>query len=269
MPTVIQRLRTRLASEPRPARFVISRLLWKSGLCRYFTAERRGYRVRFFPSAVSAFAWVYPSEEPPEERFVASVLAPGDAFVDVGANVGLLSLRAAAVVGPAGRVISIEAHPRTSDFLRRNVALNGFRQVQVLATAVGERAGTLTFQDRSSDDQNSVDPTGSGPIEVPVESLDVLLPPERVERVALLKIDVEGFELWALRGATRLLERTDRVLIESWTEHAARFGYQVEEVFALLTGAGFTLHRFAEGALRPLEDGWRPTRCENVVGLRA
>jgi FkbM family methyltransferase len=265
---LLGRIRSRVTNEPRPVRFLASRLLWRAGLSRLFTSERNGYRVRFFPSAVSAFAWANPGVETAEETFVARTLRPGDTYVDVGANVGLLALRAAATVGPTGRVIAVEAHPRTARFLRENVRLNGFANVRVIAAAVGEAAGEVAFQDRYSDDQNAVDTSGSGQLVVSMQPLDTLLPEAEVGRVALLKVDVEGFELWALRGGRDVLRRTDRVLIESWTEHAARFGYQVTEVFELLTSAGFTLHRFAGGELRPVPPDWEPRSCENVVGLR-
>lgn len=268
MPSALSRFRERIASEPRPLRFLVSRALWRAGVSHRLVVQRRGYRVRFFPSAVSAMAWVYPTTENSEERFVARVLRPGDTYVDVGANVGLLALRGAAEVGPAGRVIAVEAHPRTASFLRANVALNDFRHVQVIASAVGDRAGTVSFQDRYSDDQNAVDPSARGTLTVPLDTLDALVLPQVAGRVALLKVDVEGFELWALRGGAGLLARTDRVLIESWDEHARRFGYDVGEVFALLRDAGFTLHRLIGDDLLPLPAGWRPTSCENVVGLR-
>lgn len=266
----IARLVRRLGRERRPVRYLASRVLWFGGVSRWFAVRRAGdapggYRVRFFPSSVSSYAWVYPDEVNEEEAFVARTLLPGQTYVDVGANVGLLALRAASVVGPGGSVVAVEAHPRTARFLRGNVAMNGFGNVAVESCAVGDARGTVWFSDLHSDDQNGVDPARRG-LEVPVIPLDELLPASRVPHVHLLKVDVEGFELHALRGAGELLRRVDRILIESSTGHCARYGYEAREVFDLLREAGFRLRRLGDPTEIPAD--FAPTGTENLVGER-
>lgn len=255
---------SRLRSTPHPWRLLLSRALWRSGLSRRLVVARTGYRVRFHPSAASAEAWIAPHQVVEEEEFVASQLRAGDTFVDVGANVGLLSLRAASVVGPTGRVIAIEAHPRTAGFLADNVRLNGFAHVQVVHRAVGESAGTLRFTDFVSDDQNHVRLDGSG-VAVPVQPLDELVP---AGPIALLKVDVEGFELAVFRGAEGVLGRTRAVLFESWDRHAARYGHTGAEVVAHLRARGFTVHRLVRGRLEPVTGPGGSPSCENLVALR-
>ncbi|HST57932.1 MAG TPA: FkbM family methyltransferase [Longimicrobium sp.] len=267
---MLQRIVRRLARERRPVRFLVSRVLWHGGVSRWFAVRRAGdapgaYRVRFFPSSVSSYAWIYPDHVNEEEGFVARTLQPGQTYVDVGANVGLLALRAASVVGASGTVVAVEAHPRTARFLRENVAMNGFGNVQVESCAVGEARGTVSFSDRHSDDQNAVDPAGGG-LEVPMVPLDELLPASRVPRVHLLKMDVEGFELHALRGATDLLSRVDRILIESSTSHSAKYGYTARAVYDLLRDAGFRLRRLGDTA--EIAPDFAPVRTENLVGER-
>lgn len=268
---MLQRLVRRIARERRPIRFLASRVLWHGGVSRWFTVRRGGtvpggYRVCFFPSSASSYAWIYPDEVNEEESFVANTLRAGDTFVDVGSNVGLLALRAASVVGPSGHVVAVEAHPRIASFLRQNVEMNGFSHVEVESCAVGESRGTVSFSDRHSDDQNAVDPTRRG-LEVPLVPLDELLPASRVPRVHLLKVDVEGFELPALRGARELLQRVDRILIESSQRHCARYGYEPGEVYDVLRAAGFRLRRLGDTA--DLPDGYVPAGTENLVGERA
>jgi FkbM family methyltransferase len=261
----------RIAEEDRPLRFLASRLLWRSGLSHRFSVERQGgpgtYRIRFFPSAASSQAWVYPGRLSEEEAFVARTLRPGDCYVDVGANVGLLALRAAAIVGTSGHVVAIEAHPRTSSFLEANVRLNGFQHVEVERVAVGDAPGEIAFTDRRSDDQNSVAPDGAGPVRVPVTTLDALLPVSRLPHVHLLKMDVEGYELAALRGASLLLRRVDRVLFESSPALCARFGYRSRDVLDLLRAAGYRLRPLDDASYLP--DDYEPTSFVDLVAERS
>jgi FkbM family methyltransferase len=223
------------------------------------------YRVRFFPSALSSYAWIYPEVVNEEEAFVARSLAPGDTYVDIGANVGLLALRAAAIVGATGRVFAVEAHPRTAGFLRQNVGLNGFTNVVVKSCAIGDETGTVCFSDRRSDEQNAVDPAGNG-LAVPLVPLDTLFPESVVSRVHLLKVDVEGFELHAFRGATALLRRTDRVLFETSPRHSVRYGYPPNMVYELLGQAGFRLRLLSDGS--EILPDYMPAGTENVVAER-
>ena len=255
---------TRLRAEPRPLRFLVSRLLWRSGLSRRLVVQRNGYRIRFHPSAVSAAAWADPRFTSEEESFIASRLRAGDCYVDVGANVGLLALRAASVVGPSGRVIAIEAHPRTFRFLQENAMLNAFSSLQPIHRAVGEAEGTVSFSDFLSDDQNHVLLDGDG-VRVALRRLDELVPDVPI---ALLKVDVEGFELPVFRGAPAVLARTRTILFESWDRHAARYGYSLAELVTLLRASGFTLHRLVSGELEEIVGTVSSPGCENLVAIR-
>jgi FkbM family methyltransferase len=257
--TILQRVK----AEPAPIRLVASRLLWRSRLSGRFVIQRAGYRIRFHPSAVSAEAWRRPRFVSAEEQFVSNVLQPGNTYIDVGANVGLIALRAASIVGPSGRVVAIEAHPRTVEFFADNVRLNGFSQVSVVHAAVGEEAGVLHLSSERSDDQNHVTESG---IEVPMRPLDDLTPPGPI---ALLKVDVEGFELPVFRGAADTLSRTRTILFESWDQHVARYGYDVRDTLSLLEAAGFSLSRLGDDGEKRIDVEHLSPRCENLVARRS
>ena len=260
----LRRLWSRIREEPRPLRFLASRILWRLGLSHLLIIHRNGYRIRFHPSAISANVWTELAHETEEERFVASTLRSGDCFVDVGSNVGLLALRGATVVGASGTVIAIEAHPRTYGFLLENVELNGFGSVRAMHCAVGEAEGTVAFTDYGSDDQNHVMLGGTGAT-VPVHRLDDLIPNGPI---ALLKVDVEGFELAVFRGATSVLSRTRVVLFESCDALAARYGFSLNELLSLLRGRGFTLFRIVGDQLQPIIGPSQSLHCENLVAIR-
>lgn len=146
-----------------------------------------------------------------ELDLVRALLRPGDTFVDCGAHVGYYTLHAARAVGTQGQVHAFEPAPANVARLRENVALNGARNLIVHEAAVSAASGRTVFQ--LVDEQGE---TGWGSLmlapgektrahEVDVVALDDVL--DQMQRVALMKLDVQGSELDALRGAARLLDR--------------------------------------------------------------
>ena len=229
----------KLRGHPRPVRFIIARLLWRAGLSPLLvTTMPRGFRLRFYPSAISAALWANPSSRSEDEDFVWATLRPGDRYVDAGANIGQLVLAAANRVGAEGEVFAIEAHPRVHGYLAGNVALNDAGTVHTIHCALGESDGEIAFTDTRSDDQNRVDRAGD--VKVPMRALDDVVAPAQTR---LLKIDVEGYELPVLRGALATLAVTDVIYCELSQSNCARFGYEPSDVEELLLECGFVFVR--------------------------
>jgi FkbM family methyltransferase len=128
------------------------------------------------------------------------VLRPGDAVIDVGANVGFFSIQAAARVGPTGSVVAFEPHPDTFAQLQRNVATSGMRNIRARQAAVTSHSGSavLFFGDtpiysslfRSVDAQ----PRDASSVEVPTTTLADIMRDEGMQRCQYLKMDCEGGE---------------------------------------------------------------------------
>ena len=181
----------------------------------------------------------------PDEADLGPLLRPGDTFVDIGANIGALTLFAASKVGHSGEVVAIEAHPRTAKYLAENIAMNPWRNIKPLNFAIGDSEGTVHFSSRRADDMNSISDTG---IKIPMRKLDDLGP---FGHVRLLKIDVEGFEYQVLCGARKTLENTDFVYFEYRYEHS-------DNCVELLRQAGFSCNPPHRGKLE----------CQNVLATR-
>lgn len=176
-------------------------------------------------------------------RAVRELVSPGDVVWDVGANVGLFSFAAAALAGPRGQVLAIEADMWLAQLLRRSAALQSpcSAQVRVLPGAVSAQVGVSEFEiaarGRASNHLEGFGNSEAGGTRerqlVMTMSLDSLLthfPPPNV-----LKIDVEGAEGLAIRGASRLLsEFRPRLLIEVNESN-------VVEVGAALRSSGYTM----------------------------
>ncbi|MCC7409197.1 MAG: FkbM family methyltransferase [Phycisphaeraceae bacterium] len=197
--------------------------------------------------------------EPATARRIAASLRPGDVMVDVGANAGFFSLLAARCVGGKGRVHAFEPSPTTRQWLGQNIAINRAANVIIPhAQALSDKAGTLELH------QGPVDHSGvtslrpiqgaSAVHQVPVARLDDLLAPSRPVR--LIKIDVEGAELLALRGMTRTLTAHHPDLIIEVTDEFLRFmGGSAVELREMLAGMGYAGYVLDHEGLRPWPAG--------------
>lgn len=193
--------------------------------------------------------------EPQETALIRRLLHPGMTFVDVGANWGYFTLGAAHLVGAAGRVVSVEADPRASHTLKVNVAGNALSNVTVIAAAASDVAQTINVRryessaDLSSnfgvafaesfghDDARSANPW----LQVPAKPLDAMLDEAGVDRVDLLKMDIEGAEGRALIGLGRRLSRgaIDRIILELHPAYLRNQGVEPEAIIGRLQSYGY------------------------------
>lgn len=191
--------------------------------------------------------------EPEETKLVRASLRPGDVFVDVGAHIGWFTTLAARRVGAAGRVLACEPFPRNAAGLRQNLAENGCDNVDLVSSALGSSAGTLRLAGGDSGSITAVDWAQHDGIEVPMTTLDAVTRAAGLGNIALLKVDVEGWEPQVLGGGPVTLARTSRVLIEINRPALARAGYGPDDLIVLLRQSGFTTFvTLAERGLRRL-----------------
>jgi FkbM family methyltransferase len=183
--------------------------------------------------------------EPAELEFCARTVAQGGTVLDVGANLGTFSLNLA-VRRPDLRFHAFEPVASTNHWLGVNVRRNGLgERVRVHRLALADRPGTLEMTStRYTDNHLVLDgraATGEGPVErVEVVTLDDFAAREDVGTVALLKADVEGAELLALRGATGLLARhRPPLFLEVQQEHLVRFGASIDALEGFLGEQGY------------------------------
>jgi FkbM family methyltransferase len=141
----------------------------------------------------------------------------GGKMIDIGANLGYFSLLWASC-HPENRCVAIEAAPRNLEILRRNLAQNGMTErVRIVPAAAAARPGKLFF-DLGPEDQRGWGgitlEKSDGQIEVEAVRVDEIVDAD--EPIALLKVDVEGADAWALMGCERLLKAG--VIKEIWFE---------------------------------------------------
>jgi len=136
----------------------------------------------------------------------------GDTVVDVGANSGWETLFFSRSVGMSGRVISIEAHPRTFRCLSRMCEKNRLENVTLVQAAVGDQEREVQFSDSDDHEANRIIGVGSG-IRVAGTTLDCISRSLRLSRVDFLRMNIEGAERLALFGMGEMAQRTKKVCI--------------------------------------------------------
>jgi len=156
-------------------------------------------------------------QEPREYEWFSNALHGGGTFVDVGANVGGYSVRACKT---GARVIAVEPDPDNYSVLKLNLELNQCTNAHVLNIAAGSREEVRQlYKGEKGHPSGYTLKQGHGVREIkcPIEvkPLDVAIPPLLGDEwVNLLKIDVEGFEVEVIKGASDLLKRTHYVIVE-------------------------------------------------------
>lgn len=138
--------------------------------------------------------------------------AEGDTIVDVGAGTGWETLFFSRDVGPSGRVISIEAHPRTFHCLSKVCEMNRLSNVTLIQAAVGDQERELEISDSNGHEANSIIGVGSG-LRVPGTTLDSVFKRHGLSRVDFLKMNIEGAERLALAGMREMAQKTRDVCI--------------------------------------------------------
>jgi FkbM family methyltransferase len=204
-----------------------------------------------------------------KELFLLRALVrPGDVCVDIGAAGGAHLFVMARQAGQWGRVLGVEPRPGSLRVLERLVRLAGLSaRVSLHQLALTDRAGTIELRipvvpTRAHLRGSTQDADGAAAfsrlphrrIEVRTDTLDALVAGEGLKQVDVLKCDVEGAELLALAGATRVLrELRPVVIVEADDLHQRRFDATAQDVVDAITAHGYTPHRYRRGMLELVE----------------
>lgn len=283
--TLIRRLR-KLAAQPafkaEPIN-VLSRAAWLTaassvGRNPTFHLTRDGRERMRAPAdlrytTITAFLlrdWVEP-----ELRQLQRLLSPGDVFIDVGANVGLYALKAARLVGAGGRVVALEPGAEAYGHLAANLALNDFGWATPMKVAASDRAGEAVLhhvplgRDPQAFSLIANDRAEEGET-VETLTLDSLVARCGLDRVDLIKIDVEGAEPLVIAGARKMLARFKPAVIFECNAHINAGGdtdAAATETWKMLAEAGYRFHRLTGETFNPISEP--PSEFCNIVAVHA
>ena len=205
--------------------------------------------------------------------WLAAVLRPGMVFVDVGANIGEFAIFGAKRVGPRGRVLAFEPGDRMLEVLTRNIAANGLAQVEIHPVGLGDRETVLPLYAPGPDEsdphlfstyRDAHGAAAARPVQtIRIRRLDDVLAERPVDRLDVMKIDVEGGELPALVGAVTTLERhRPQLMVEFNRETSTAAGYSVDDLARFLVDRGYGLSRVDRRGTHAVD----PSRLDELPG---
>jgi len=210
-----------------------------------------------------------------EKRFLRSVVRDDSIVADVGANQGLYTLWLARVA-TSGHVYAFEPDPDLFQCLEQNVRNNQLTNISTIRAAAGNCSGTLAFTTNGLNrGDNRIDAKAlhdTDTQQVPAVILDEIISHQRLD---LLKVDVQGFEIEVLLGAQKTLKASPAVTIvfEFWPYGLRQAGHQPNELWDLLQDAGFSIaalaHDGRSGAAPPEALRWeRKMQYCNLIARR-
>lgn len=171
----------------------------------------------------------------------------GELLIDVGAGIGEHVVCLSRRVGPGGKVIAIEAHPGTFRCLEKTIAASGLANVVARQLALSDSEGQVTMEDEAGYVSNRI---GAGSLTVTACTLDSLLDGLNGAVPSVVKMNIEGAETAALRGATRALQAVPRWIVSCHDFKAHQPGCAdqatLADVRAIFTAAGFVIRPMRE-----------------------
>ena len=217
----------------------------------------------------------------PELGLIPLAVRAGETAIDIGANYGVYSYHLSRALGPTGKVYAFEPIPFTAGAFRNIARLLRFRGVELIEKGCGNKAGTVDFNVPIQESGAIIAGTvhmGARDNERPgkeqharfqktktitcdVVALDEYL--GEVDGVSFIKCDIEGADLFALRGAKKIIERNKPVVVSEinpWFLEG--FGLKVQEFVDFFEPLGYAMYRLENGRLRPkkvadvVEDNW-------------
>lgn len=191
-----------------------------------------------------------------ERAFFAREVKPGMTVLDIGANIGLYALTFSRLVGPRGQVYAFEPAPDLFAALDAARRVNGAGNLQTFACGLGSNDATLRLQRsffNSGDNRLGAGGDFAGEwADVPIRRGDDLV--AAAPSIDFIKIDVQGWELHALRGLQATIARSPgvQIYLEFWPRGLRAAGTGPEALWAFLRSQGLTIHRETKGRWEPV-----------------
>ncbi|MBD2292363.1 FkbM family methyltransferase [Anabaena sphaerica FACHB-251] len=178
-------------------------------------------------------------------NFLLRYLRAEDSFLDIGANIGIYTLLAASII-KNGTIYSFEALPKNYTRLEENIRINQLDQVKTYSLAISNLIGNIALNLAEGDSMPFISTQShEKTLTVKTDTLNNILNNESLSKLTLAKIDIEGAELLALKGATSLLKKQlPHVWIMEINNAVSNFDYNKEDLVNFLQDYGYGLFQY-------------------------
>lgn len=224
---------------------------WGAGEAVEIVGKIHGFKIRLdlaeWPDRLAYFLgrWY----DLPTQLLLKEAIAPGDAVVDVGGNIGMFTLTARYYVGEAGAVHVFEPNPAPRERLLRHLEANSIANVTVHDCALDEREGEAVLHaPKSNLGEGSLARPAYPETDMIAEAVEIKVGDHVLPDVSprLLKVDVEGAEVGVLRGFRRMIARARPVIVcECAQQHLKRFGKSFTDLAAIAEEHGYDVYRLS------------------------
>lgn len=198
--------------------------------------------------------------EPKTTDLIQERIFPGNIVIDIGANIGFFTLIMANIVKKEGKVFSFEPESENFQLLEKNVKVNNLSNVILENKAVGNINGETDMYLASNEDNiysqsmhriysSNIVSQNSTPVKIKIIRLDDFFEKlELIEKIDLIKIDVEGAEFDVLKGMSKILDLNKdlKIIMEFSIENLQDFGSKPDEVMDFLLKKNFRLWKINE-----------------------
>jgi len=173
------------------------------------------------------------------KQLIKSTLREGETFIDIGANIGFFSILGAKLVGDSGQVFSFEPNPDCVEIINRNKKLNSYENLKIVKKAISNSSKKQDFfiskqHALSTLKEDSALMELERTIEVEITSLDREIKNLEIseDSISLIKIDVEGHELFVFQGMKELLSSTKpKIIFENNPLAMKEYGYSLIDIY--------------------------------------
>lgn len=198
---------------------------------------------------------VYKKYEKRDSDLLKSIINDGDVCIDAGANVGFYTLLMATVT-PNGMVHSFEPMPLNWYLLNASVCLNGLKNISLNKMALGQERGNSSFSAAVDGAYSSMVDVGrkgeASKIIVSVETIDEYITEQAIDKVDIMKVDVEGAEGLVLAGARKLFlsdKKPRLVLLELFDENFRYYNTSIADVCVVMEEYGYLAYVVLDSGL--------------------
>ena len=248
-------------------------VLFLRGRYHYFDIQNSKMLLDLKDKGISRELAINKIHEAQSTEFLKSLLKKGDVVIDIGANIGYYVLIESKIVGKKGKIFAIEPSKRNFEFLTKNIKLNNVRNVKAFNFAVGDKDGYVEFIETQQSNRSYVSLLSGEDIaakkyKVKMRSVDSFVKENEIKKVSLIRMDIEGFEAYALKGMQDILKKKlpDYFYIEFHPKAIGELGFNFENILNDLEKKGYVLQiAFFESDNMGIKFHWIKKMIERMI----